>query len=89
MVVSCNLETEWEEVVVDYFEAVLLRGPVVVAAHSKARNGFYRSNTSIMGSNPTRSMDMCARFPLLISILCRQTPCDGLILPPGSLPKCL
>jgi hypothetical protein len=32
---------------------------ITVAARSKARNVFARSNTEIMGSNPTQSMDIC------------------------------
>jgi hypothetical protein len=48
------------------FRSNIATGPIVVAAHSKAWNGFYSSNTSIMGSNPTRSVDICARFSLFI-----------------------
>jgi hypothetical protein len=33
--------------------------PIAVAARSKARTVFARSNTQIMGSNPTRGMGVC------------------------------
>jgi hypothetical protein len=33
--------------------------PITVAARSKAWTVFSRSNTGIMGSNPTRGMDVC------------------------------
>jgi hypothetical protein len=39
--------------------------PVPVAAQSKARTVFDRSNTGIMGSNPARGMDVCPRFCVL------------------------
>jgi hypothetical protein len=38
-----------------------------MAARSKARTAFNRSNTGIMGSNPARSMDVCPRFSVLCS----------------------
>jgi hypothetical protein len=33
-----------------------------MAAQSKARTAFDRSNTGIAGSNPGRGMDVCPRF---------------------------
>jgi hypothetical protein len=39
--------------------------PVPMAARSKARTLFDRSNTGITGSNPARGMDVCLRFPVL------------------------
>jgi hypothetical protein len=36
-----------------------------MAAPSKARTVFGRSNTEIMGSNPTRGMDVCPHFSVL------------------------
>jgi hypothetical protein len=36
--------------------------PIAVAALSKAWTAFARSNTGIMGSNPTRGMDVCVRL---------------------------
>jgi hypothetical protein len=33
--------------------------PIAVAARSKARTVFARSNTAIVGSNPTAGMDVC------------------------------
>jgi hypothetical protein len=38
-----------------------------VAAPSKERTVFDRSNIAIVGSNPARGMDVCPRF----SVLCR------------------
>jgi hypothetical protein len=40
----------------------VLRGPITVAALSKAWNVFTRSIIGIVGSNPTRDMDVCPRF---------------------------
>jgi hypothetical protein len=39
--------------------------PVPMAERSKAPTVFGRSNTGIMGSNPTRGMDVCPRFSML------------------------
>jgi hypothetical protein len=36
-----------------------------MAARSKARTDFYRSNTGIVGSNPARGMDVCSHFSVL------------------------
>jgi hypothetical protein len=36
-----------------------------MAARSKARTVFHRSNTGIMCSNPARGMDVCPRFSVL------------------------
>jgi hypothetical protein len=35
--------------------------PITVAAVSKARTVFARSNAGIVGSNPTQGMDVCVR----------------------------
>jgi hypothetical protein len=44
----------------------ILRGkkyePITVAARSQAWTVFVRSNTVIVGSNPTRGMDVCVRL---------------------------
>jgi hypothetical protein len=45
--------------------------PVTVAARSNALNVFVRSNTGIVGSNPTRGMDVCPRFFCVCVVLCR------------------
>jgi hypothetical protein len=43
---------------------------ITVAARSKGTNRvFARSNTGIMGSNPTRRMDICVRL-FRICVLC-------------------
>jgi hypothetical protein len=39
--------------------------PVPVAERSEERTVFGRSNTGIVGSNPTRGMDVCPRFSVL------------------------
>jgi hypothetical protein len=41
-----------------------------VAARSKARTVFARSNTEIVGSNPTRGMDVCVRLFCVCVVLC-------------------
>jgi hypothetical protein len=38
----------------------------MVAALSKARNVLDCSNTEVMGSDPTRSMDICLLFPVYV-----------------------
>jgi hypothetical protein len=38
------------------------RFPIAVAARSKARTVFARSNTEIVGSNPPGGMDVCVRL---------------------------
>jgi hypothetical protein len=42
--------------------------PIAVAARSKARTVFSRSNAGIVGSNPTQGMDVCVPYTLLILI---------------------
>jgi hypothetical protein len=42
-----------------YIVIFKFHSPIVVAARSKARTVFARSNTEIVGSNPTRGMDVC------------------------------
>jgi len=39
--------------------------PVPMAAQSRTRAVFNRSNTGIVGSNPARGMDVCAGFSVL------------------------
>jgi hypothetical protein len=45
--------------------------PVPMAGRSDARNVFGRSKTGIVGSNPTRGMDVCPRFSVLCCPVCR------------------
>jgi hypothetical protein len=45
-----------------------------LAARSKARTAFARSNTEIVGSNPTGGMDVCVCFACVYSV---STPCGG------------
>jgi hypothetical protein len=37
----------------------MICGPITVAARSKALNVFARSNTGVVGSNPTQGTDVC------------------------------
>jgi hypothetical protein len=45
--------------------------PVTVTARSKVWTVFARSNAGIMGSNPTRGMDICVRLFCVCVVLCR------------------
>jgi hypothetical protein len=56
--------------------------PITVAARSKARSVFDRSNTGVVNSNLTRGMDVCLRLFCVCDVLCRQRPWDGLITRP-------
>jgi hypothetical protein len=60
---------------------------VPVAARSKARTVFDRSNTGIACSNSARGMDVCPGF-LCCVVLCRYRPCVGLIPRPRSPTEC-
>jgi hypothetical protein len=58
----------------DWITAVILKNisaPVTEAARSKAQNVFVRSNTGIVGSNPTQGMDVCPDFSRVCVLLCR------------------
>jgi hypothetical protein len=57
--------------------------PVPMADRSEACTVFGRSNTGIVGSNPTRGMDVCPRFSV-----CRQRPYVGPIPRPRSPTNC-
>jgi hypothetical protein len=46
---------------------LILEKPITVAAPSKARNAFTRSNIGIVGSNPTRGMDVCVHSVSVLS----------------------
>jgi hypothetical protein len=46
------------------------RQPITVAARSKASTVFARSNTGIVGSNPTRGMDVCLHLFCVCVVLC-------------------
>jgi hypothetical protein len=59
--------------------------PITVAARSKAR-----SNTGIVGSNPTRGMDVCVRLLRVRVVLCVGSGlATGLIPPPRSPTDCV
>jgi hypothetical protein len=42
-----------------------------MAARSKARNVFARSNTGIVGLNPIRGMDVCQGIFCVCIVLCK------------------
>jgi hypothetical protein len=44
--------------------------PITVAARSEAGTVFPRSNAWIVGSNPTRSMDVCMRLFCVCVVVC-------------------
>jgi hypothetical protein len=44
--------------------------PITVAARSKPWTFFSRSNTGIVGSNPTQGMDVCLRLFCDYVVLC-------------------
>jgi hypothetical protein len=44
--------------------------PITVAVLSNAWTAFARSSTGVMGSNPTRSMDVCMRLFCVCVVLC-------------------
>jgi hypothetical protein len=50
--------------------------PITLATRSKARS-VYTSNTEIVGSNLTRSLDICLRFFRVSIVLCMQLLCEG------------
>jgi hypothetical protein len=51
------------------FSSLYLK-PIAVASWSKASTVFARSNTGIVGSNPTRGMDVSARLFCVCVVLC-------------------
>jgi hypothetical protein len=55
----------------DAFKLYRLYGSITVALRSKAWNVFIRSGTRIVGSNPTRDLDVCPRFFCVCVVLCR------------------
>jgi hypothetical protein len=44
--------------------------PITVATRSKALTTFARWNAGIVGSNPTRGMDVCVRLSCVSAVLC-------------------
>jgi hypothetical protein len=49
------------------FNTHLCTKAITLAARSKARNVFARSNTGIVSSNPTRGMDVCVYSEFVLS----------------------
>jgi hypothetical protein len=56
--------------------------PITVAARSKTSDVFGRSNTGIVGSNPTRSTDVCQRFSVFVLSCVGSGLATGLITRP-------
>jgi hypothetical protein len=48
----------------------MFQAPITVVARSKARTIFAPSNAGIMGSSPTRGMDVCVRLLCVCVVLC-------------------
>jgi hypothetical protein len=55
----------------EIFNILNLRLYNLVVVRSKARMVLNPSNTGILGSNPTRGMDVCPRFSVLCCPVCR------------------
>lgn len=53
--------------------------PITVAERSEVGNIFTHSNSKIVGSNPTRRMDVYLRFFWVCFLLCTYGPCEGMI----------
>jgi hypothetical protein len=53
-----------------YLNVVTMEIPITVAAQSKAWTVFARSNTDIVGSNPTQGMDDCVHLFCVCVVLC-------------------
>jgi hypothetical protein len=47
--------------------------PITVAARPETWNVFVRSNTGIVGSNPTWGMDDCIRLFCVCAVLCTES----------------
>jgi hypothetical protein len=58
-----HVPRQWE-----LFNCIDIAYPITVAARYKACTVFARSNTGIMGSNPTHGIDVCVR--LVCVVLC-------------------
>jgi hypothetical protein len=52
------------------YSTVVVIQPITVAARSKAWTVFARSNTGIVGSNPTQDMDVCMCFYSVFVLSC-------------------
>jgi hypothetical protein len=66
----------------------ILKRPITVAAESKAWTVLAISNTGIVGSNPTRGMDVCVRLFCVYVVLCVGSSLErGSSLVQGVLPS--
>jgi hypothetical protein len=52
-----------------YYNNEVNKGPVIVAARPKARAVFDRSNSSVVGSNPIRSLDVYLIYSVLSCVV--------------------
>jgi hypothetical protein len=62
--------------------------PITGAARSKTWTVFARSNTGVMGSNPTRGMDVCVRL-FCVCAVCVQVAALRGTNPPRSPTDCV
>jgi hypothetical protein len=70
MIMNDNFGSMWKEIVMVYFKDVGLHKRMAVAARSKARIVFAHTNNGIVGSNPTRGMDVCEHLFCLCVFPC-------------------
>jgi hypothetical protein len=67
-------------------EFILIISPAPIAARSKTRTVFGRSETGIVGSNPTRDKDVCPRFSVFVfscvgrGLAAGRSPVQGVLL---------
>jgi hypothetical protein len=79
-----TLDELWQQ---NYYERWFKSPPITVAAPSKARTVFARSNTGIVGSNPIRGMDVSVRlFCVYVALRVRSGLATGRLLVQGVLP---
>jgi hypothetical protein len=64
---SCEVEASWDRYSKYIHQS--LSWPITVGAPSKAWNGFARSNTGIVDSNPTWGMDIYVRLFCVCAVL--------------------
>jgi hypothetical protein len=62
---------------------------IIVAAHSKAWTVFARSNTGIVGSNPSRDMDICLCVYSVFVLSCVQVAALRWADPPSKASDCV
>jgi hypothetical protein len=65
-----NLIEEKSRVCLNFPPAYDCQKPIMVTARFKAWTVFARSNAGIVGSNPTRGIDVCVRLFCVCVVLC-------------------